>query len=113
MIEMNGKEEQIEIKEYLTFSGTVQPVYDEFVESAKDEIADLDPADYDLENDLTEFINHKLTHEDKIEILECIEDQFDRMENYYDNVSIFDREIVLVPAVQSWISGTFGVEIEI
>ena len=105
MIEINKNDECIEIKECLTFNGTVQRIYDEFLEIAKD-----NEESYEDKNELEKFLNHTLTHEDKIEILEYIADKYENEMNYFDNCSIYDEYLIKL-CIEEWITDTFDIEI--
>ena len=110
MTEINEKDECIEVKEYLTFNGTVQPIYNEFLEEAESELFDIEESFDEDAKKRRAFLNYKLTHEDKIEILENIDDEFQRCDNYFDNASIFDRQIIIA-ALENWINEKFDLEI--
>lgn len=115
MIEVNEKQECIEIKECLTFEHSVKTIYDEFVDQARD---DLENPQSDMDDDklnrehikrLENFINHELTHEEKIDILRELTDLYERNWEYNDTVTIFDADVI-EEAVREWISYTFDLD---
>lgn len=100
MIEFNDKLEQIEIKETLSFKHHVLPVFNDIRDDLKLE---------DEDDDIKKFLNYELTHDDKMEILHYIEDEYDRTSNYYDNKSIFDEEMI-AESLMAWITDNFDIE---
>lgn len=107
MTTVNEEDECIEIKEFLTFDGTVKPIYEEFLDEARDDDT------YETDG-IKKFKEYQLTHEDKIEILERLKEQYEDEAEYlyFDNATIFDRNII-VGALESWISDKFDISIEI
>lgn len=115
MNEINDKEECIEIKEYLTFNGTVQPVYDKFIERATNDLEiEGEPGSNfsEANKKLKEIVEYELTHYDKLEILQSIIDKFnDSCDDVY-NVSIFDEDIIKA-GIENWIGEKFEYDLTI
>lgn len=105
MTTVNEKDECIEIKEFLTFDGTVKPIYEEFLDEARDDDT------YETDG-IKKFKEYQLTHEDKVEILERLKEHYEDEADYFDDATIFDRDII-VGALESWITDTFYISIEI
>lgn len=116
MIEFNDELEQIEIKECLSFKNHVLPIYNEIIEDleyercqdSKNEMNEDEFLDYQLT--LDEFLNYQLTHEDKMEILQIIEEEYESNLNYFDNASIFDNNLIK-KCVISWINENFDIKV--
>lgn len=106
MIEFNDEHEQIEIKEFFSFSNHVLPIFNDILDELK----------YDDEQvnnkTIQKLLNYQLTHKDKMDILHAIEDEYERKLNYFDtycNVSIFDEETIK-ECLMNWISDNFDIE---
>ena len=93
MIEINENDLSIETKETLSFEHHVQPIFDDVIENVKSEIEDFsDEHDEDELENMKKFLDHELTKENKIEILEKIKEDYE-YEVYRNDceVSIFDN----------------------
>ena len=116
MIEFNDKLEQIEIKECLSFEHHVLPIFNELKgeieyqheSKVPEDLNDVEKYDYEKEED---FLTYKLSHEDKMEMLHYIEDEYERNSNYFDGASIFDEDSIRT-CVWAWITDNFDVEAE-
>ena len=105
MTTVNEKDECIEIKEFLTFDGTVKPIYEEFLDEARDDDT------YETDG-IKKFKEYQLTHEDKVEILKRLKEDYENEAEYFDDASIFDRDII-VGTIECWLSDKFDISIEI
>lgn len=101
MIEFNEQKEELEIKEVLSFKHHVLPYFNEI----KQDIEGFDP----LQENEKDFLKYTLSHDDKMNILHYIEDEYERNSNYYDNASIFDPEMIK-KCIKDWISDYFEIE---
>lgn len=114
MIEFNDEHEQIEITEVLSFENHILPFLNDIRDDLEYEnchvnLSELnDEEKYALEK-IDDFLNHQLTHEDKMEILHYIEDQYKCCCNYFDNASIFDSDMIK-KCVMTWITDNFDIE---
>lgn len=111
MITINEENESIEISECLAFSGKVQEEYNKILEDQQFDLEnspDIFSSD-DIEN-VKKFVNHILTHEDKLKILEYIMDEYDRSSNYFDNQSIFDEDLIQ-KGIEDWINDNFDLNL--
>lgn len=114
MIEFNDEHEQIEIKEVLSFENHVLPFLNDIrddleYENCHDNMDELDENQKYAHEKIDDFLNYQLSHEDKMEILHYIEDEYDRSCNYFDNVSIFDPDMIK-ECVMTWITDNFDIE---
>lgn len=101
MIVYNEQKEELEIKEVLSFKHHVLPYFNEI----KQDIEGFDP----LQENEKEFLKYTLSHDDKMNILHYIEDEYERKTNYYDEVSIFDEEMIK-ECIMNWITDNFDIE---
>ena len=112
MIEINENEIEIEIKETLSFKHHVQHIFDDVYAEVKDNLETY-PEDYD-EDELEarkEFLDHELTKEDKLEILEIIKDKYEYESCSLEyEVSIFDEDNIR-DCICEWINGNFEFEV--
>jgi len=108
MIEINKNDLSLEIKEVLTWNNDVERLYD----GIRDDI------EYDYENNKEEyknildgmkkFLDHELTKENKIEILEKIKEDYEYNTSRYDwEVTIFDEDGITT-SINNWINDNFG-----
>lgn len=116
MIEFNEKLEQIEIKETLSFEYYVLPIYNDIIDDLEYEHCHNITDPFTLENkekieydNVEKFLNHTLTHDDKMEILHYIEDEYERCSNYFENASIFDEHMIK-DCLLTWIADNFEIE---
>lgn len=108
MIEINKNDLSLEIKEVLTWNNDVERLYD----GIRDDI------EYDYENNKEEyknildgmkkFLDHELTKENKIEILEKIKEDYEYNTSRYEwEVTIFDEDGITT-SINNWINDNFG-----
>ena len=106
MIEVNTKSFEIEVKETFSFECNALPEL-EIIEANiqfEYENGDIEDCKEEIEN----FLEHELTDEDKVNILECIKYEFEEAQYIPDcNISIFDKTII-VKGIESWIENEFG-----
>lgn len=115
MYTINEKELTIEIRETLSFDAHVQPIFDDIhedvqfdvddIESIEDPI-DLEKVDEDLENK-KQFLQHELTHVDKLIILGNILNYYEYAACRADcEISIFDEDGIR-KGINDWIEANF------
>ena len=107
MIKCNENEEEIEVSEILSFRYHVQPIYDSLIEFAKEL---LEEEEIEETDGYKEFINYKLNHDDKMQILHNIEDIYCEDSEYY-SVSLHDEKRIRQCLIY-WIDDTFDVNLE-
>ena len=111
MISINEKELTVEIKETLSFEHSVQPMFEDIYDDIKGVFEDdKDNLDDDTIKSYQEFLNYKMTNEDKVDILKRIVDDYE-FELYRGDceVSIFDEDGIR-KAICDWINDNFDVE---
>ena len=109
MIEINENDLSIEIKEVLTWNNYVERMYDDIrgdieydYEDNKEEYHD------DVLEGMKKFLDHELTKENKIEILEKIKEDYEYNTSRYEwEVSIFDEDGI-TKSINDWIKDNFG-----
>lgn len=105
MVEINNVNFEIEVKEVFSFEYNALPIYDEIKDEVSDMIEDID--DEDTLESVNEFINHTLTDEDKLSILEFIKDNYEYEScNPEYEVSIFDEDRIR-KSINDWIENEF------
>lgn len=118
MIEFNDELEQIEIKEYFSFENHVLPILNDIIDDLELEYENchnliksdkLENKKKEESEKIEKFLNYKLTHNDKMEILHYIEDEYERSSNYFDNASIFDEHMIK-ECILTWITDNFEIE---
>ena len=97
MVTLNAKDFELEIKEFLTFDGDILNVYNDL----KDIFVDGDEEESEIYN----FLHHKITDDDKIEILTNLKNEYG---DGYGYDSIFDEELIKKILID-WINEKFGV----
>ena len=116
MYTINEKDLTIEVHESFSFDAHVQPIFDDIredvrfdvddTESIEDPI-DLEKVDEDLENK-KQFLQHELTHVDKLIILGNILNDYEYESCRADcEVSIFDEDGIR-KGINDWIETYFG-----
>lgn len=94
MSTVNEKDFSTEVKEFLTFNSDVLKVYNKL----KDIFVEGD----DEEPEIYNFLHHKLTDDDKIEILTLLTEKQEK------NKSIFNHKLIKNVLID-WIDEKFGV----
>ena len=108
MLKINEETLEIEIVESLSFECQVLPV----IEDLKSDLSyDLDCFDEDDQENIQNFLNqNELSNEAKLKILNEIKEYYETRDNYYENVSLFDEEVIK-EGFYRWFEETYEVDI--
>lgn len=110
MITINEDQECVEISEALHFNGPVQNKYNEILEYQRDDLEiNKDELRPDVIAEIKKLLNYSLTHEDKLEILEYIVDEYEQGSEYFESQSIFDDDLIQ-KGIENWITDNFNIE---
>lgn len=106
MVKINDVNFEIEIKEVFSFECNAEPIFDEIKGEVSDMIEDIE--DEDTLESVNEFLEHELTDEDKLSILEFIKDDYEYEScNPEYEVSIFDEDGIR-KSINDWIEDQFN-----
>ena len=107
MVEVNKDELTVEVKETLSFDYyAIKEAYSDAIDEVKCNLENDFYANNKEKSDAERFVNYELTHEDKVDILQKIAD------NYEENVewgteSLFDEDTIK-NCIREWICDNFG-----
>ena len=97
---------EVVIEERFSFECNALPVFEDIKAEVKDLLED-GGYDEDIVEDINEFLEHELTKEDKVKILEYIKDDYDYEScNPEYEVSIFDEDGIR-KSINDWIEENF------
>lgn len=106
MIEVNTKSFEIEVKETFSFECNALPELEIIEDNIQFEYENGDVED--CKEEIENFLDHELTDDDKVNILECIKHEFEEAQYIPDcNISIFDTNVI-IKGIESWIENEFG-----
>ena len=106
MVVINDVNFEIEVKEVFSFEHHALPKYDEIKDEVSDMIEGIE--DEDTIESVNEFLEHTLTDEDKLSILEFIKDDYEYEScNPEYEVSIFDEDGIR-KSINDWIEDQFN-----
>ena len=116
MIDLDSKTATITVTECLCFDNVLLPVYEEIKDEVEHEVVTMEhikdsftPSESEEFEGMKDFVDHKLTLDDKNEMLQYVMDEYERASNYYESASLFDEKMIR-ECVLSWIQDTFGFE---
>ena len=108
MVEINRDNFEIEIKEVFSFECNAEPIFDEIKDDVQGQLEELEEQDRDDIDDIVRFLDHTLTDEDKLSILEFIKDDYEYEScNPEYEVSIFDEDGIR-KSINDWIEDQFN-----
>ena len=99
---------EVVIEERFSFECNALPVFDGIKDEVQCQLEELEGQDRDDIDDIVRFLDHTLTDEDKLSILEFIKDDYD-YESYNPEyeVSIFDEDRIR-KSINDWIEDQFN-----
>ena len=116
MIELDPKTATVTVTECLSFDCHVLSDYEEIRSEVEHEVVTMEhlkdsftPEESESFEGMQDFVDHKLTIDDKNEILQYIIDEYERTSNYFESASLFDEKLIH-ECILSWIQDTFGFE---
>ena len=111
MVEVNEKNFTIEMSETLSFDNDVQDVYDEICDDIEYEVQyNADNYSESTIENMKRFLDHQLTDNDKIEILNNIVENYEYESMRADcEVTIFDKDGIF-NSIDKWIDDNFDFE---
>lgn len=110
-IKINECDGTITVSETLSFEEDVSPIYDDVVQTAKEELySGAELSSLDDVSQIQIFINHRLTDIDKVEIMGYVREEFEYSLDHYsaDEASLFDQ-VMLKAAVTNWAKDKFDI----
>ena len=108
MIVINDVNFEIEVKEVFSFEYHALPKYDEIKDDVQGQLEELEEQERDDIDDIVRFLEHTLTDEDKLSILEFIKDDYEYEScNPEYEVSIFDEDGIR-KSINDWIEDQFN-----
>lgn len=98
---------EVVVEERFSFECNARPVFDEIKDDVQGQLEELEKQDRDDIDDIVRFLDHTLTDEDKLSILEFIKDDFDYEScNPEYEISIFDEDRIR-KSINDWIEDNF------
>ena len=103
MTRVNQKDETIEITETLSFEHVIKPVFERYVECLDDEYADKENAEEDEEmvRLLKRLKFEGLTHNERVDLLSRLLEEWEYMDDGIQNISIFDQDLI-EKVIEEW-----------
>ena len=101
MTRVNRKDETIEITEILSFENVIKPIFERYVECLDDEYANKENAEEEMAQLLKRLKSEGLNHFERIDLLSRLLEEWERMDDGIQNISIFDHDLI-EKVIEEW-----------